>query len=155
MARSLRRLLHEQAVEAMKRNDGGFTLIEMMIVVAIVAILAAIAFSLYPTYTAKTKISNALGSLAGERIKIGTNWNDGLQGVDLCDGVAEDARLDCESGAILIGDNMSIAASDTQVRVTPQFPTSTGNRITWVCVVQASPVPGYVGDPCERLTPTL
>ena len=53
------------------RRHTGFTLIELMIVVAIVSILAAIAFPAYLSYTSKTKISNAVGSLAGERIKIG------------------------------------------------------------------------------------
>jgi type IV pilus assembly protein PilA len=136
------------------RRHAGFTLIELMIVVAIVAILAAIAFPAYLSYSAKTKISNAVGSLAGERIKIGTNWNDGLSGTDLCDGVAQDARLACQSGAVLLGDNVSMAASDTQVQVTPIFPTGgRSERITWECEVIASPVAGYVGDPCDLLTP--
>ena len=136
------------------RRQTGFTLIELMIVVAIVSILAAIAFPAYLSYTSKTKISNAVGSLAGERIKIGTNWNDGLTGADLCDGVAEDARLDCQSGAVLLGDNMSMAASDTQIRVTPICPTGgQADRITWDCVVMASPIAGYVTDPCDLLTP--
>lgn len=135
------------------RQTNGFTLIELMIVVAIVAILAAIAFPAYLTYAAKTKISNAVGSLAGERIKIGTNWNDGLTGLDLCDGVAEDARLDCQAGAVLVGDNMSMEASDTQVRVIPQFPSVAGDRLTWDCTVIASPVAGFVGDKCDRLSP--
>ena len=136
------------------RRHTGFTLIELMIVVAIVSILAAIAFPAYLSYTSKTKISNAVGSLAGERIKIGTNWNDGLSGIDLCDGVAEDARLDCQSGAVLLGDNLSMAASDTQIRVTPIFPTGgQADRITWDCVVMASPIAAYVGDDCDQLIP--
>lgn len=136
------------------RRPAGFTLIELMIVVAIVAILAAIAFPAYLSYTSKTKISNAVGSLAGERIKIGTNWNDGRSGIDLCEGVAEDARLVCQSGAVLFGDNLSMAASDTQIRLTPIFPSSgQPDRITWDCIVMASPVPGYVGDNCDLLTP--
>jgi type IV pilus assembly protein PilA len=134
-------------------RSGGFTLIELMIVVAIVAILAAIAFPAYLSYTSRTKISNALGSLAGERIKIGTNWNDGLSGTDLCDGVAEDARLDCQSGAVLFGNNLSMQASDTQIRVTPIFPSSGPDRITWECIVIDSPTPQYIGDSCDLLTP--
>ena len=136
----------------MSKRARGFTLIELMIVVAIVAILAAIAFPAYMDYTAKTKISNALGSLAGERIKIGDNWNSGLAGTDLCDGVASDARLTCSSGAVLVGDNMSVAASDTQIRLTPNLQSITGNRITWTCVVITSPVPAFVNDPCDAVS---
>lgn len=42
-------------MKAMKRNERGFTLIELMIVVAIVAILAAVA---YPSYTNHVKRTN-------------------------------------------------------------------------------------------------
>ncbi len=134
-----------------RRSRSGFTLIELMIVIAIIAVLAAIAFPAYLNYAAKARISNAVGSLAGEKIKIGLNWQDG---VALCDGVAEDARLSCDDGAILVGDNMGAASPDTQVRVTPTFPASgSGGRIAWECEVVTSPVAGYVGDDCDELTP--
>ncbi len=45
------------------RADGGFTLIELMIVVVIVAILAAIAYPAYQQYAREAKRSDAHGAL--------------------------------------------------------------------------------------------
>jgi type IV pilus assembly protein PilA len=49
----------------MKNQQSGFTLIELMIVVAIVALLAAIAIPQYTDYTQRTKLASAVSAASG------------------------------------------------------------------------------------------
>ena len=54
----------------MKNVQQGFTLIELMIVVAIVGILAAVALPAYQDYTARAKIAEPLALMSGAKINM-------------------------------------------------------------------------------------
>jgi type IV pilus assembly protein PilE len=58
------------------RQETGFTLIELMIVVAIVAILASIAIPSYRSYIARAKITEATNNLSDVRVKMEQYYQD-------------------------------------------------------------------------------
>ena len=66
----------------MKKVQAGFTLIELMIVVAIIGILAAVALPAYQDYTVRAKVSE--GAIAASAIKVGVTEmfaDDGMPGI--------------------------------------------------------------------------
>ena len=50
-------------MQSLSDNDGGFTLIEIMIVVAIIAVLAAVAYPSYERYIVKTKRTDMMSEM--------------------------------------------------------------------------------------------
>ncbi|CAI8832865.1 pilin [Methylocaldum szegediense] len=58
------------------RQQGGFTLIELMIVVAIIGILAAVAIPAYQDYTARAQVAEALNLADGLKATVADIWTD-------------------------------------------------------------------------------
>lgn len=125
----------------MKKTQQGFTLIELMIVVAIIGILAAVAIPSYQDYTKRAHVSEGF-SLASAA-KTGVSEYYGSQGVWPSDndqaGVATAGSIFgnavtsvtiSDPGVITIVYNSKVDATNNQVTLTPS---AGGGSIQWAC----------------------
>ena len=121
----------------MRRYQTGFTLIELMIVVAIVGILAAIAIPAYQDYTVRAKVTEGLSLGNSAKIAVEDNWTSNGQMLSLDQGYTTQATS--------IVTSVGIGATTGIVTITfnnPPIPFASitmnpslavGLPVTWTC----------------------
>jgi type IV pilus assembly protein PilA len=88
-----------KSMKIVKKAQAGFTLIELMIVVAIIGILAAVAIPAYQDYVAKSKFAAALGEVSSGKTAFDVALNDGNTAPTLTAmGLASSPTANCQLG---------------------------------------------------------
>ena len=121
----------------MKLLQKGFTLIELMIVVAIIGILAAVALPAYQDYTIRAKVSELVVAASGFKATISeaaqSNSTLASSGMGLSistTGKVTGGTVTVDGVVTVIGSSTSVGTA-VSIILTPSL--QTDGKVTWLC----------------------
>lgn len=158
--------LYTQKGVHMNTVQKGFTLIELMIVIAIIGILAAIAIPAYTDYTTRARVSEAMTTASAMKATVSENIMSAggtiVSSGNYCTGVLEFDATNADTKANATKNVASAACTDatgvitvTTTEAAKQVPivltpTATGDNVTWECSTTAGKEK-YVPAECRNV----
>jgi len=151
----------------MKRVSKGFTLIELMIVIAIIAILLALAIPAYQDYTIRSKVGEGLSVGAGAKLAVSeTCQSDPNVGTGTAPGAPTNDNSGyafqaskyvtsvtiagtCLAPTVTIVTTNTGAAADPTLTLTGNYDPTQGGRYDWVCTHDGASEDRHVPTTCR------